>query len=163
MIKKTLIVCSTLAVSVLSSGCINQPPPPKVQIIENNITKEVLIPYNDNIKKAVAILIKKVELLESGKNCNVNLSSSSSKKMSSLRSEELQALKKQINNYELVIDKLKRNDEKIIKNIIDIGDDVNKLSHSSDSASSLSSQSSNNEQTDYDSIIKEFAEQGTLK
>ena len=51
------------SVAILATGCMEQPKPQ--QIIEKKIiTKEVLVPHNTDVKKAVAILIYKLREIE---------------------------------------------------------------------------------------------------
>lgn len=128
------------------SGCVNtQPNVAKDETIQT--TKEVLIPHDDNIKKAVAVLIYKVNNLEASNKMLLEQSKVSFNENSESK---------------LIRDKLFGLEQR-----------VSELSNKTDEAIATSATSNNNfvvkeaetikETSEYDAIIKDFANEGSLK
>lgn len=144
---------SLLGISLLTTGCaFNEPPKvERIQIIENNTTRSILVPHNKNVKKAVAILILKMEELElklkdakSG-NLTPNTDSDASKLLEAQQNRDIIFLKERVENCE---DNLK---------ILD-----SNKNDSNNKDKGAEEVIMNNDSTEYDKVIKDFTE-GSLK
>lgn len=143
-----------VVIGVLWSGCTTTATETiKPTVSEIRTTKEVLIPHNDNVKNAVAILISKVNVLE-GKEpskvlyTNVELIES----RCGIRDKEIKNHSKRLNQLEKIIsrkqseNKLKSTSQKPIANSQVRVDKVKEI-----------------ESTNHDEIIREFLERDELK
>lgn len=149
-ILKGVVLISGIA---LLTGCVNttEPSIPKVEKIET--TREVLIPHDDNVKKAVAILIHKINELESSQK------DLSNKLLSQSKEEDLLGIKAEVT---------KETDEKLMF----IKEEISKLSDELKAKKKQATRPPLREKEDYqnvsssseyDVIIKEFANEGSLK
>ena len=151
MIKNTIALCALTIITFLSTGCHDQPAP-KTIIVENNTTKEILIPHNKDVKKAVAILILKVKALEEALALKNNSKNISDAEVNGLK-EELLRQKEQLQSYSdrVEANKLKACDCKIEKTNINTAPDA------------VQSSSPSQNTTEYDNVIRDFVEDGSLK
>ena len=151
--KKVITVSSIAIASLFMTGCADAQP--KVKEIKTiNTTKEVLIPHNDNIKKAVVILISKVKELE-GKvqNCKSNIKKVSNSNIeASKQNKQIIECNKKLKSLESLINK-NSND------IIIIG----KSTYSQTPKLQKEQDSQTSEVSEHDSIIKDFLEKDGLK
>ena len=151
MIKKILTSGALTIIMFLSTGCHKQPAP-KTIIVENNTTKETLIPHNKDVKKAVAILILKMKALEEALAIKNNSKDISDAETNGLK-EELLRQKEQLQSYNdrIEANKLKACDCKIEKININTAPDA------------VQSSSPSQNTTEYDNVIRDFVEDGSLK
>ena len=154
--KKILIIGILSSIAILSSGCMEQPKP-EVKTIHT--TSEVLIPYNDRVKKAVVVLISKIKSLEEQVNKNTialknpkdsALSLTNSLKIKGL-GQKLKELEKLGSDNNKSITFLKSRKIKCPPSVENVATPTETIVNG------------NTMPNDNDSIIKEFIEDGTLK
>lgn len=159
MNKKLLSFGVASVVLVLSSGCaMNQP-----KIVDHNttITRNVLVPHSDNVKKAVVILIDKSKNIESKIQKIENSLKDNSVKVKSVKSSE--------NNTTIILSKKDEQISQNANNIKMLREDIRSLSERlSDMQKSIKKLLNNHKtllkqntnkpvaDTQYNAIIKDF-------
>ena len=149
--KKTQIILIGATIGILNSGCSMLQP--KTQIVDHNTTieKTIIVPHNDNVKRAVALLIYKMKKLENSSVVNSSHATSSdyNKTMNQLifnKNEE---------------EKNKRDIAKIRQDIVSLYKLIqsSKTNKKNKDTSATHYSKPKLQKSEYDDIIKDFADQ----
>jgi len=152
-LKKILKGTVLLAGAMFINGCSGLEVKPQIEKETIRTTKEVLIPHDDNIKKAVAILIKKTKDLGTEVSSNSDNAARINDKLESV-TQDIAEQKKQSLNMTKKIDDL----EKEIKKA-----EALQAPCSCAESNNVRTKNVENTPSEYDAIIKDFAYEGDLK